>query len=182
MGKLILVTGGARSGKSTFALESAKNANKRVAFVATSPYYDGDMTERIQKHKDERPPEWVTFEEQKELPALLKKIAPDFDIVIIECLTLFVSNFLLDNIEEKIVQEKTSQMLEVIKNSEFDTIIVSNEVGLGLHPNNKLGRDFRDVVGRVSQMVANQADDVFFVICGIPVNIKELKASKMLLS
>lgn len=175
MGKIILILGGVRSGKSTFATKIAKESNKKVAYIATSPYFDGDMTERIEQHKKDRPKEWETYEEQKEIPELLRKIGENYDLIIIECLTLFVSNFLLDDQGEEIIHDKASELLDVLEAGNFNTIIVSNEVGLGIHPENQLGRKYRDIVGRLHQMIASKAQDVFYVFAGVPVNIKHLK-------
>jgi adenosyl cobinamide kinase/adenosyl cobinamide phosphate guanylyltransferase len=171
MGKIILIVGGARSGKSTYALELAKSF-KKVAFVATCQGLDREMIERIRRHQSSRPKQWTTFEEPKELATLLKNRKDTFDCILIDCLTLFVSNLLLDGYIEKQILEKGRELLAVLKKKNSTAILVSNEVGLGIVPDNKLGRDFRDIAGTLNQEAAKNADTVFFTVSGIPVKIK----------
>jgi adenosylcobinamide kinase / adenosylcobinamide-phosphate guanylyltransferase len=171
MGKITLVLGGARSGKSSFALRLAKKYSK-VAFVATCDGLDREMRERIKKHRACRPKHWVTFEKSKDMASALDKMNNDFDCIIIDCLTLWVSNLLLaKSKEEKILQEATA-VLARLRKKKARAIIVSNEVGLGLVPVNKLGRKFRDIAGWVNQLAAGEADEVFFTVSGIPTKIK----------
>ncbi|MDD5044546.1 MAG: bifunctional adenosylcobinamide kinase/adenosylcobinamide-phosphate guanylyltransferase [Candidatus Omnitrophica bacterium] len=171
MGKITLVLGGARSGKSTYALGLAKKY-KRVAFIATAQALDKEMRQRIKKHRVLRPPHWVTFERDEDIIPALENIGNDFDCVIIDCLTLWVSNLLLTkNKEEKIMREAL-KMLAQLEKMKIRSILVSNEVGLGLVPVHELGRKFRDVAGRVNQLAAREADEVFFTVSGIPVKVK----------
>ncbi len=171
MGKVTLILGGARSGKSSFALRLAKKY-KKVAFVATCEGLDKEMRERIKKHKVSRPKDWTTFEKNKDIASALDNMKNDFDCIIIDCLTLWVSNLLLSkNKEEKIVQQAIA-ILARLKKKKARTIIVSNEVGLGLVPANSLGRKFRDIAGRVNQLAAGEADEVFFTVSGIPTKVK----------
>ncbi len=171
MGKIILILGGARSGKSTYALELAKKY-KRVAFVATCQGLDKEMKQRIKLHQESRPRSWQTFEEPKNVDLLLKKLVNKFDCIIIDCLTLLVSNLLLAGGGQKTIEAKISKALAELKNKKTNAIIVSNEVGLGIVPEHKLGRDFRDIAGKVNQAVAKEATEVFFTISGIPTRIK----------
>lgn len=171
MGKITFVLGGVRSGKSSYAVEIAKNYNK-VAYVATSPYFDENMNERIKQHKLSRPADWHTFEEQENIPALLESIDSQFDAVIIDCLTLYVSMFLLDGKDEDFIKDNVSGMLEILKKVSYASIIVSNEVGLGVHPHNELARTFRDVAGRINQITAQQATEVVFMVSGLPLKLK----------
>jgi len=171
MGKVTLILGGARSGKSSFALRLAKKY-KKVAFVATCEGLDKEMRERIKKHKVSRPKDWTTFEKNKDIASALDNMKNDFDCIIIDCLTLWVSNLLLSkNKEEKIVQQAIA-ILARLKKKKAWAIIVSNEVGLGLVPANSLGRKFRDIAGRVNQLAAGEADEVFFTVSGIPTKVK----------
>lgn len=171
MKKLIFVAGGARSGKSNFAASIAKKHN-RVAFIATCQPLDREMVKRIKIHRESRPENWKTFEEPQKVAVLLNKIDGDYDCILIDCFTLLVSNLLLaKHTEEKIIAEVQS-ILTNIKKKKVAAIIVSNEVGLGLVPNTKLGRDFRDIAGKVNQLVAKEADEVYFTVSGIPVKIK----------
>lgn len=171
MGKITLILGGARSGKSSFALALAKKC-KKVAFIATCDGLDREMRERIKKHKICRPKHWTTFEKNKDIASALDNMQNDFNCIIIDCLTLWVSNLLLaKNKEEKILQETTA-VLARLKKKKARAILVSNEVGLGLVPANILGRKFRDIAGRVNQLAAREADEVFFTVSGIPTKIK----------
>lgn len=171
MSKITLILGGARSGKSSYALSLAKKY-KKVAFIATCLGLDKEMQERIRLHKESRPKHWKTFEEPKDLAKLIGKLSNGFDCILIDCLTLLVSNLILSNNTEKQIFKKTEELLCVLSNKKVRVILVSNEVGLGLVPVSKLGRDFRDVAGRVNQLVAKNADEVFFIVAGIPLKIK----------
>jgi len=171
MGKITLILGGARSGKSTYAASLAKKYRK-VAFIATCRALDKEMAERIKLHRKARPKGWKTFEETGKIESLLPKIGDGFDCIIIDCLTLLVSNLILSGIKEKQILQKINAMLVNLRKKKAKAIIVSNEVGSGIVPRNKLGRNFRDIAGKVNQAVAKEADAVFFTIAGIPTKIK----------
>jgi len=171
MAKIILVLGGARSGKSTYALELAKRY-KKVGFIATCQGLDKEMERRILKHRSVRPKNWKTFEEPKELAVLLKKMGNGFDCIIIDCLTLLVSNLILSGCSEKEVLNKSTAILRQLRNKKAKILLVSNEVGLGIVPASKLGRDFRDIAGKVNQIFANDADSVVFMVSGMPLEVK----------
>ncbi len=171
MGKITFILGGARSGKSTYALELAKK-HKDVAFIATCEGLDREMKERIKLHKKLRPSHWETFEEAKDVALLLASMDNKFDCIVIDCLTLLVSNLLLAKAGHKTIEAKIDRMLEHLRKKKAQAIIVSNEVGLGVVPANKLGRDFRDIAGKINQIVAKEADEVFFMASGLPCRIK----------
>ncbi len=171
MKKLIFVTGGARSGKSNYAVSIAKK-HSWVAFVATCQPLDREMEKRIKLHRKSRPENWKTFEEPKKVALLLSKIDGNFDCILIDCFTLLVSNLLLKKYTEDKILNEIKSILTTIKKKKTTAIIVSNEVGLGLVPHTKLGRDFRDIAGKVNQLVAKEADEVFFTVSGIPMKIK----------
>lgn len=171
MGKITFILGGARSGKSTYAVNLAKKHSK-VAFVATCLPMDNEMKKRIALHKKNRPASWKTFEEPKNLAPVLKNINSSIDCVIIDCLTLLISNLLLDGFKDRKIENRIGQMLEILKSAKYKSLIVSNEVGLGIHPNNRLGRRFRDLAGRINQLVAKKSDEVVFMVSGIPMKIK----------
>ena len=171
MNKITLILGGARSGKSSYALSLAKKY-KKVAFIATCLGLDREMRERIRLHKEARPKHWETFEEPKELAELLAKIDSSFDCILIDCLTLLVSNLMLSGNNQKQALKKIEELLLTLNKKKAKVILVSNEVGLGLVPANKLGRDFRDIAGKVNQMAAQQAGQVFFMAAGLPLKIK----------
>jgi len=174
MGKITFIVGGARSGKSTQAVKLAKATKKKVVFIATCLPCDKDMSNRVALHKKNRPLSWPVFEEPKDIVSLikLKKIGSRFDIIIIDCLTLFVSNLLLDGSKNSVVEERISKMMKILKSIKARSIIVSNEVGLGVHPRTSLGRKFRDLAGRVNQIVAEKSDNVFFMVSGLPLKVK----------
>lgn len=171
MGKIILVLGGARSGKSAYALSLA-GKNKKVAFIATCQGLDNEMQERILKHQKARPKEWKTFEEPRDLAGLIARIGNDFDCIIIDCLTLLVSNLILNGDKEKEIFNGFAGLLAQIKKKRAGVIMVSNEVGLGIVPANRLGRIFRDTAGRINQIAGKEAQEVHFLVAGIPLKIK----------
>lgn len=172
MAKIIFILGGARSGKSQYALKLAKESNKRIAFIATAESKDREMKKRIGLHKKSRPRHWTTFEEPQKLPKVLKENGHKFELFIIDCLTLLICNLLLAGFSQKDIKEKINQVIAIIKKLKADVIIISNEVGLGIVPENKLARDFRDISGRINQIVAANADKVFFMAAGLPLRIK----------
>lgn len=171
MGRITLVLGGARSGKSRLALTLAKRY-KKVAFVATCEALDTEMKRRIRMHKKVRPAYWKTYEEARELVSLMEKIGDSFDCIVIDCLTLLVSNLVLAGYGEADIIKKAEKLLAVLKKKKADAIMVSNEVGLGIVPDNELGRRFRDIAGRVNQLAAEAADEAYLTISGIPLKIK----------
>ncbi|MBL7151660.1 MAG: bifunctional adenosylcobinamide kinase/adenosylcobinamide-phosphate guanylyltransferase [Candidatus Omnitrophica bacterium] len=172
MGRITFILGGAKSGKSSLALELAKKSQRRVAFIATSQALDKEMKKRIAIHKRQRPRHWKTFEEPVRLPILLRKIGNKFELIIIDCLTLLVSNLLLKGIKEKGIEEAVKELCLILKEIKANAIIVSNEVGMAIVPENKLARQFRDIAGKVNQVVADKSDEVFFMISGLPLKLK----------
>lgn len=172
MGKITFILGGARSGKSSYTLALSKKLGKKAAFIATCEPKDREMRKRIALHKNNRPAHWKTFEESDDLISLLKDIGGKFDVIIIDCLTLMISNLILKGLKESAIESKIKKMLDVLKKIDSQSIIVSNEVGLGIVPKNKLARDFRDIAGRTNQIVAAKSDNVFFLVSGLPWKIK----------
>lgn len=173
MNKIIFILGGARSGKSTFAVKLAKESGKKkIAFIATGQALDEEMKKRIMLHKKVRPVNFKTFEEPRDIEGLLRKITGKFDLIIIDCLTLFVSNLLLKKYKEEEIYKKMGGILALLNKMNAKTIIISNEVGLGIVPGSKLGRDFRDIAGKVNQLTAQKVNNVFFMVSGIPWRIK----------
>ncbi len=172
MGKITFILGGARSGKSQFAIKLAKEKARKVAFIAPCQPLDLEMKKRIMLHKKARPVHWQTFEEPRDIVSLLKKIGDKFELILIDCLTLFISNLLLENLKEAAIEDEVNQILSILKKIKPKSIIVSNEVGLGIIPENKLARDFRDIAGRMNQPIAAKSDEVFFMAAGIPLKIK----------
>ncbi|MCX5678280.1 MAG: bifunctional adenosylcobinamide kinase/adenosylcobinamide-phosphate guanylyltransferase [Candidatus Omnitrophica bacterium] len=172
MGKIIFILGGARSGKSNYATALAGKSGKKVAFIATCQGLDEEMRMRITSHRKQRPSSWKTFEEPLDIRKALKNARSGFDAILIDCLTLLVSNLLLKGVEGAAIEKKITGIIKELKNMKSDSIIVSNEVGLGIVPENNLARDFRDIGGRVNQIVAKEANEVYFLVSGLPVKIK----------
>ncbi len=175
MNKFILILGGARSGKSRYAVKLAKSLSKKVLFLATAISLDKEMTKRIKLHKASRPQCWKTIEESKDISSILNKLkAGHFDVALIDCLGLLVSNLLLDKLSDSKIKKILTSLCEMLSKSKskFSIILVSNEVGEGIVPTNPLARRFRDIVGSVNQMIAEEADEVIFMQAGIPVKIK----------
>ena len=170
MGKITFILGGARSVKSTYALKLAAKRNK-VAFIATCQARDKEMSERIKLHKRSRPLHWETFEEPCAPSVLLNKIGDGFEIILIDCLTLLISNLMLKGMKEDKIKQEIDSLIDVLKKIKAESIIVSNEVGLGIVPNNKLARDFRDIAGKINQVVAEESSRVFFMVSGMPIQI-----------
>lgn len=172
MGKITFILGGARSGKSNYALKTAKENGKKVAFIATCKPQDLEMEQRIRQHKKIRPAHWRTFENYKDISLLLEEIGAGFDSILIDCLTLLVSDFMLNGFKESAIKNEINKLLKVLGQINAQSIIVSNEVGLGIIPENKLAREFRDIAGRMNQIVADKADNLYFLVSGIPLKVK----------
>jgi adenosylcobinamide kinase/adenosylcobinamide-phosphate guanylyltransferase len=173
MGKVTLILGGARSGKSHHALEIAqKRHNKKVAFIATCEPLDKEMRRRIRAHQKNRPNYFRTFEEPQDIYGLLKEINSEFGLIVIDCLTLWVSNLLLKGLGEREIVGEMKRIVAALNKSKAKSIIVSNEVGLGIVPRDKLSRDFRDIAGKINQLVAREAGEVIFMVSGLPLKIK----------
>ena len=174
MSKVILFTGGSRSGKSRHALEVAANYNKK-AFIATAEPLDGEMQDRISRHQEERGNDFITIEESIDLAGAVKGIPEGIDVAIIDCLTVWTGNLIYKFGDDRDWYEQIDEFLEVLVNPPCDLLIVTNEVGMGIIPANKMSRLFRDVAGALNQKVAALADKVIFAVSGIPMVIKEGK-------
>ena len=173
--RLTLVLGGVRSGKSSYAQQLAASGS-RVLFAATAEAGDEDMARRINAHRESRPADWDTLEESIDLVSALTPLLPRYDTILLDCLTLWVSNLLLADSEPGSkrcdIPATTRGLLDLYRNGEASWVIVSNEVGLGVVPPTKLGRKYADELGRVNQLVAAEADDVYFMAAGLPLTLK----------
>jgi len=186
MAKIILITGGARSGKSTYAEKLAMEENTKVLYVATSIPFDDEMKERVKKHRSRRPSNWDTFEGYKDLKNIFTNQSLEFNVVLLDCITIMVTNLILEKIGENIeifseeelnqiereILKEIADFLDAAMATTKSIILVTNEVGLGIVPEYKLARFFRDIAGRVNQYIASRAEEVFLVVCGIPVKVK----------
>ncbi|NLG36909.1 MAG: bifunctional adenosylcobinamide kinase/adenosylcobinamide-phosphate guanylyltransferase [Clostridiales bacterium] len=187
MGRLIYVTGGARSGKSRFAEKVAADSGLPVSYIATAVACDGEMLDRIARHRQDRPAGWRTVEAWRDLDTVFAALRPG--CALLDCVTVMVTNLILleagvdwDNAEtlapevaeaiESRVMEQIDLLVAGIDAYESQTIAVSNEVGMGLSPAYPLGRLFRDIAGRVNQRLARRADEAWVVLSGIPLRIK----------
>lgn len=169
MGKYIFIVGGVRSGKSRYARDLAKGISKKVAFIATCIPHDEEMKKRIAIHKKSRPRFWRVIEEGRDVESALNKLKNKFDVVIIDCLGLLISNFLHYGLDEEVIKKKIKTIIKILSNANFTTILVSNEVGSSIVPENLLARRFQDILGLSNQMIAKKADEVIFMQAGIPV-------------
>lgn len=177
MGRIVFITGGARSGKSSFAMAEASKIDGTKAYIATAEVLDEEMKERIEKHKKQRGDAWDTYEEPLKIADVIRKIEGEYNVIVIDCLTLWLSNLMHSNLNIKVEIEN---LVGVLKSSKLRTlnselIIVSNEVGMGIVPENELARRFRDMAGFLNQRVAGVADEVYMMIAGIPIKIKNAK-------
>ena len=181
MGTLVLILGGARSGKSSYAQSLAEATGTPVTFIATAEALDDEMSARIQKHRAERPATWETLEIPFDIASQLHRVKSK--VVLLDCVTLLVSNLLMQFVQNDLVDE-TPFMTAVQKeidelisafhadDKERDWFIISNEVGLGLVPPYQMGRVYRDAIGWANQRLAREADKVIFMVAGIPTTIK----------
>ena len=171
MGKLIFITGGARSGKSQQAAELATKVGNNVAFIATCIPSDAEMKERVERHRRARPKDWKTIEAPIDVTAALKDLA-QVDAVIIDCITLFLTNLMMENVSDDDILSEVTNLVQASQEADFAVVIVSNEVGAGVVPPNEMGRRYRDLSGFAIQIVAQSADEAYFMVSGIPVKIK----------
>jgi len=166
---ITFVIGGARSGKSSFALKEGSALAGKKAYIATAEALDEEMKARIDKHRKERSGEWITFEETLNIARLIEDVYKEYDVIIIDCLTVWLSNLMMNDKNVEKAMESFSQSISTRNCSIF---IVSNELGMGIVPDNELARRFRDIAGAMNQKIAGLADKVYLVTAGIPIKIK----------
>lgn len=165
MGVTVL-TGGARSGKSSLAVEMGARTGVPVTFVATAPLGSG-MEERIARHRASRPTEWTTVEEPVDLLGTLAKVPPD-DAVIVDCITLWINNLMLEGRDDGAIEAATESFAGAAEDRSGPTIVVTNEVGSGVHPATALGIRFQDLLGRVNTIVVARAERAYLCVAGRP--------------
>ena len=171
--KIILLLGGARSGKSARAQQMAVELGGNVLFCATAEPLDEEMASRIEAHKKSRPPGWDTLESSRNAGEALSGRASAYDTVILDCITLLVSNCLDDGTSPRQGSlDQISSLIEVMEKRPANFILVSNEVGSGLVPDNRLGRLYRDMLGQANQQLAKCADEVYFMAAGLAIRMK----------
>lgn len=172
MGKIVFVTGGVRSGKSKFAADLAAKAGKNVVFMATCEPRDAEMRRRIRLHVEARPKNWKTIEEPRSVATEIAKLPAKTDAILLDCLTLLVTNLLLAGSNEAEILEEMRKIIENSKKYSKKSVFISNEVGMGIVPENKLARDFRDISGKVNQLFASKSSEAYLLVSGIPVKLK----------
>jgi adenosylcobinamide kinase/adenosylcobinamide-phosphate guanylyltransferase len=172
-GRLVLITGGARSGKSRFARERAAAGGSPVLFVATGLATDPEMAARIARHRAERPAEWTTLEARYDLASALRGRLSGERCVLLDDLAALVSNLLVErSADEREILAEVEELLGLARECSLELIVVSQEVGLGLVPSTALGRKFRDLVGFANQAMAAAADEVLLLVAGLPLRLK----------
>jgi adenosylcobinamide kinase/adenosylcobinamide-phosphate guanylyltransferase len=177
MSRTIFITGGARSGKSIFAEKMARGIGEQLCYLATAQTLDGEMEERVKRHKERRGVQWQTIEEPIHLSQSLARCDGQYQVVLLDCITLWLSNLLFkyeqsgEDIGARILED-VQRLKTTLHGMVTPVIIVSNEVGMGIVPDNDLARLFRDIAGKANQLLAVAADEVHVVISGIPLKIK----------
>ncbi len=164
-----LILGGVRSGKSSFAEGLIDASNMDAVYLATGRAWDDEMSERIGLHKVRRGPSWTTIEEPLDLAATLERACADDKAILVDCLTLWLTNLMM---EERDIGEETARLVVTLPRLKGAVVLVSNEVGLGIVPENRMAREFRDHAGRLHQAVAQAAATVYFVAAGLPLKMK----------
>jgi len=172
--KTTLIIGGCRSGKSSMAIDLANKygASEKKIFIATCVPLDTEMQDRVQKHKDERDNLWQTLEIPVNLSQAIRENSPNADIILIDCITLWINNLLMGTCDNKTISDNIQDLVCALDAACCPVIMVSNEVGAGIVPENALARLFRDYAGFANQQIAKQARTVIWMVAGIPVTIK----------
>lgn len=171
--KITLLTGGARSGKSSYAIKLASSYTGKKAFIATATAFDDEMKTRIINHQSERQNTFETIEEPVNISSIIKNLSKNYSVIVIDCLTVWIGNlFYTCQDNEKEILSHVNEFVEALKQSECDVIIVTNEVGWGIVPENKMARSYRDIAGFTNQAIAAIAQNVMLFCSGIPVVIK----------
>ena len=178
MARIVVVTGGCRSGKSVYAQKMAEALPGRRAFIATCPPIDEEMKARIQKHQEARCRlGWETIEEPIDLPGVLRN-SHGYEVLLIDCLTLWINNLMYRAgqegclVEEHTIERRCQDLLTVCSKRMGTIIFVTNEVGMGIVPEDPVTRRYRDLVGRCNRAIAEGSDTVFLMVCGIPTKLK----------
>ena len=178
--RIIFVLGGARSGKSVFAIQQASKISGKKAYIATAEALDEEMQQRIEEHKRQRGNDWITYEEPLKIAEVIKEIDDHYSVIVIDCITLWLSNLIHT---ELVTSDEINYLMDVLTGNkskiemdrpspESPIFIVSNEVGMGIVPDNEIARRFRDMAGLLNQKIAEIADEVYITFSGIPVKVK----------
>jgi len=168
----VLIIGGCRSGKSGHALHLADQFAGHKIFMATCVPLDKEMEQRVSHHQKQRNPKWKTLDVPLFLPEAIRENSGRGQVILVDCLTLWINNLLMENDDPETIDMHVEQLAQSLENAECPVILVSNEVGTGIVPENRLARLFRDVAGFANQKIAACADRVIWMVAGIPVEIK----------
>ena len=173
MKEIVLIIGGCRSGKSRYALEMAgRFGERKKIFIATCVPRDAEMRERVRRHQAERDQSWTAIEAAIDLPAAVSDNSCKGYLLIVDCLTLWIANLLLETEDFQDIEEHVRRLIRSLESAQCPVLLVTNEVGTGIVPENRLARQFRDTAGLVNQKVASGSDRVVWMVAGIPVAIK----------
>lgn len=170
--RVVLIGGGVRSGKSRFALTRAAQLGARRVFIATAVPFDAEMRARIDAHVQERGPTFETLEAPLELVEALRRVAADTEVVVVDCLTLWLSNLLFAEHSDAAIAAEIDALVRTLTERRFHAVLVTNEVGMGVVPESALGRAFRDLSGRAHQRLARVADELYFALLGTMLRIR----------
>jgi adenosylcobinamide kinase/adenosylcobinamide-phosphate guanylyltransferase len=171
-GSVTLVLGGARSGKSRYAQQLAAES-RHVVFVATATISDEEMRAKIDRHRADRPRDWTTIEEPLDLPRVLREREAESDLIVVDCLTLYVANLLdAEGENDEAIDRRIEALCATLRRTQCAIVLVSNEVGSGIVPEYPLGRRYRDLLGELNQRVAAVADDAVLMVAGLPLALK----------
>ncbi len=170
--KLIFITGGCRSGKSQYGLNYANRHFSKKIYLATCQALDEEMARRVENHKRLRGPEWSTIEEPLDIAGQLERCGDDAEVILLDCLTLWLTNLLLKGDDDLKIVEETDRLVHTLRGRRMSVLVVSNEVGMGIVPVDPLARRFRDLSGRANQKIAGEADVVIFMVSGMPLFLK----------
>lgn len=171
MGKIVFILGGVKSGKTLHAISRAIRHGGSITYLATAIAGDKEMKAKIEEHKKLRPKNWGTIEEPLDLLGRVKKI--NQKAIIIDCINFWLSNLLASGISKKAILEKTSALCSLLREKKMHSFVISNEVGLSLVPPNRAGRQFQDLLGKINQLIAERANEVYLMVAGIPVKVNK---------
>jgi len=175
----VLVTGGARSGKSRFGLEWGKKFPPPKLFLATASPKDPEMVKRIRKHKEERGPEWITLEEPMDIEEAIRLWAPRVSCLLVDCITLWLTNLVMEGLSDGDIESRIRILRDEVLRAPCPVLLVTNEVGWGIVPDTPLGRRFRDLAGKTNQFLAQEMNEVVLMVSGIPLVIKSKAKSQV---
>lgn len=172
MSNVVLITGGARCGKSRYAMELAGGHDGGRVYIATAEPIDADMLGRIEKHKEERGDKFVTIEEPLDISGALERVPEGVGVAVVDCLTVWLGNLMYHHGDGEGALPGVAEFLDILSAPPCDLILVTNEVGMGIIPENRLARVYRDALGRLNQEAARRASRVVLMVSGLPVTIK----------